>query len=441
MKKMFELFRNRMEVLSKKLNENRYIQIIMGGFMGVAALTIGASFFTMIRSLPLGDWYTEWLKNIGLYDLLNLPLVVISNMISLYLIITIGYSTAKSFGKKPINGALISLGSFLMLTPFETTGTFTTEAGEKITQTISNVIPTSAFGASGIFLAIFVGILATRLYVFLDNHSFKIKVPDSVPENVSNMFGTMIPSSAVFVVFLIIRTLCSLTTYGTAQSLIYGIIQSPLVNIGGGYWGAFLYVFLSTLVWLIGMHPSIVYVAIAPLIQTMWIENMTAFAAGTAAPHPEWMAMLYWCTIGGTGCTMGLSILMAFRAKSKHLKTLGKLSVPTSLFAINEPILFGLPIILNLKLAIPFLLAPTVNFFLTSLVNSFGFAKITGAMLSGVYPVIVQGAFTTGSWEGAVWQLALLIIDTIIYYPFFMRYDKTELANETETVEGEDDLI
>ena len=137
----------------------------------------------------------------------------------------------------------------------------------------------------------------------------------------------------------------------------------------------------------------------------MWLENITAFAAGTPAPHPEWMALLYWCTIGGTGCTLGLSLLMAFRAKSNHMKTLGKISVPTSIFSINEPVLFGLPIILNFTFALPFLLASTVNFVLTSFVNSLGFARLTGAMLQGVYPAIVQGAFATGSWEGMVIQV------------------------------------
>lgn len=87
------------------------------------------------------------------------------------------------------------------------------------------------------------------------------------------------------------------------------------------------------------------------------------------------------------------------------MKTLGKISVPTSIFSINEPVLFGLPIILNFTFAVPFLLASTVNFVLTSFVNSLGFARLTGAMLQGVYPAIVQGAFATGSWEGMVIQV------------------------------------
>ena len=104
----------------------------MDSFMGISALTIGASFFTLIRSLPLGDAYTNFLQTTGLYDILNFPILITSELISLYLILTIGYFTAKSFGKKPINGSLIALGSLLMLTPFETTATFTLENGETI---------------------------------------------------------------------------------------------------------------------------------------------------------------------------------------------------------------------------------------------------------------------------------------------------------------------
>ena len=138
-----------------------------------------------------------------------------------------------------------------MLTPFETVGTFKLENGDMISQTISNVIPVSALGASGIFVAMFVGILAARFYVFLDDRNFKIKLPKSVPENVSNMFETMIPASLVFVVFLIVRVLCSLTSLGTVQNVIYGIMQRPVVEywrriLGSSYLCRFKYLCVVT---------------------------------------------------------------------------------------------------------------------------------------------------------------------------------------------------
>lgn len=443
MNKIREFLESRLVPVTDKITSNRYVKIMMDGFMGIGALTIGASFFTLIRSLPLGDAYTEFLMATGLYDILNLPILITSELTSLYLILVIGYHTAKSFGKKPINGSLIALGSLLMLTPLETMGTFTTEGGETITSVISNVIPTSMFGAGGIFLAMIVGVISVRIYVFFDDKGFKIKMPSSVPENVTNMFETMIPATIIFVIFMLVRIGCSMTSYETAQNLIYTLIQTPLTHIGGGYWGAFLYLFLMQFLWLFGIHGSmLMYVAMGTIANAMWTENMVAFANGMAAPNPEWMYM-YFVNLGGSGATFGLVLLMMFKARSKHLKTLGKIVFPTSLFNINEPVIFGTPMVMNPALAIPFVLTPAINFFLTSFVNLFGFSVVSGALINNYFPVGVIGAFATSSWTGVVWMLALVVIDLIIYYPFFRMYDAQKVREEEKMteMEEEDQLI
>lgn len=430
--------------LTDKVTNNRYVKVLMDSFMGISALTIGASFFTLVRSLPLGDGYTSFLQSTGLYDILNFPIMITSELISLYLILAIGYFLAKSFGKKPINGALIALGSFLMVTPFEVSATLTSASGEAVTGMVSNVLSTSSFSSSGIFLAMIVGVLSVRVYVFFDDKGFKLKMPASVPENVTNMFETMIPASMVFILFMIIRVACSYTSFETAQNLIYGLLQIPLMNIGGGYWGAFLYLFIGLFLWLFGIHGSmLMYVAMGTIANAMWADNMVAFANGVAAPHPEWLYM-YFVNMGGSGATMGLVLLMAFRAKSEHLKTLGRVAMPTSIFNINEPIIFGAPMVMNATLALPFLIAPVANFFLTSLVNSFGFAVLTGAMQNNYYPVGILGMFATGSWTGLVWSIALIVIDALIYYPFFKIYDAAKVKEEQAlAAQGdlEDDLL
>ncbi len=429
--------------ITDKITNNRYVKILMDGFMGISALTIGASFFVLIRSLPLGDWYVGFLQSTGLYDVLNFPILITSELISLYLILAIGYFTAKSFDKKPINGALIALGSYLMLTPFEMASTVVTESGEEITTVVSNVLPVSSFGSMGIFLAMIVGIISVRIYVFFDERGLKIKMPASVPENVTNMFETMIPASVVFIIFMLVRVVCSYTSFETAQNMIYGILQAPLTNLGGGYWGAFCYLFIGLFLWMFGIHGSmLMYVAMGSIANAMWAENMVAFANGAPAPHAEWLYM-YFVNMGGSGATFGLVVLMVFTAKSQHLKKLGRVALPTSVFNINEPIIFGTPMVMNPSMAIPFLAAPAVNFFLTSLVNQFGFAVLTGAMQNNYYPVGVLGAFATGSWTGVVWTIILVAVDLVIYYPFFKMYDakKVKEEKEMEDMEAEDDLI
>lgn len=443
MNRIKNFLENKLVPVTDRITNNRYVKILMDGFMGIGALTIGASFFTLVRSLPLGEGYTNFLISSGLYDILNLPILITSELISLYLILVIGYHTAKSFGKKPINGSLIALGSLLMLTPFETMGTFTSKSGEVLTSVISNVMPTSAFGASGIFLAMIVGIISVRIYVFFDDKGFKLKMPASVPENVTNMFETMIPATVIFVLFMMIRVACDYTAYETAQNLIYSILQAPLTHIGGGYWGAFLYLFLGLFLWLFGIHGSmLMYVAMGTIANAMWTENMVAFASGAAAPHPEWLYM-YFVNMGGSGAVFGLVLLMIFKAKSQHLKMLGKIALPTCLFNICEPVIFGMPIVMNPILAIPFLLAPVANFFLTTLVNQFGFAVLTGAMVNNFFPIGILGMFATGSWTGFAWSLILVAVDLIIYYPFFRIFDtkKVEEEKKAELVLDEEDQL
>lgn len=443
MDKIKNFLEEKLVPVTDKVTNNRYVKVLMDSFMGISALTIGASFFTLVRSLPLGEGYTNFLQSTGLYDILNFPILITSELISLYLIIAIGYFLAKSFNKKPINGALIALGSFLMLTPFETNATIVTETGEQVTGIVSSVLATSSFSSTGIFLAMIVGMISVRIYIYFDDKGFKLKMPASVPENVTNMFEMMIPASMVFILFMLVRVGVSYTSFETAQNLIYGLLQMPLMNIGGGYWGAFAYLFFGLFLWLFGIHGSmLMYVAMGTIANAMWAENMVAFANGAAAPHPEWLYM-YFVNMGGSGATMGLVLMMAFLAKSEHLKTLGKVALPTSIFNINEPIIFGLPMVMNASLAIPFLLAPVANFFLTSLVNQFGFAVLTGAMQNNYYPVGILGMFATGSWTGLVWSIILIVLDAIIYYPFFKLYDSKKVKEEQELVkdELEDDLI
>ena len=205
--------------------KSRYLQIIMDAFMGISALTIAGSLFTLILSLPLGDWYVNFLTDTGLKDILNLPVNVTTNLISLYLVFSIGYATAKSFGENPLSVALISLGSFLLLTPTSTIATITDASGASMTGVVSNVYSISYFGATGMFGAMIIGLLAARIYILLSQKGLKIRMPSSVPQNVAGMFEAIIPGGIVFIIMVIINLLVGLTPYDSLHALIYGIIH------------------------------------------------------------------------------------------------------------------------------------------------------------------------------------------------------------------------
>ncbi|WP_430611300.1 PTS sugar transporter subunit IIC [Enterococcus sp. DIV0876] len=416
-----------------KFTQTRYMQIILNAFMSVTAITIAGSFFTLLKSIPIDIWQ-KFLDSSGVGSILSIPVAITTDIIALYVLCAISYQTAKSFDIEGFSPLLISLGSFLILTPFTGIERSAGEGGEIITQTMDNVIPVSSIGAQGIFLAIFVGILATRIYIFAIKKGWKLSMPESVPVNVSNMFASMIPGGLVFTLFLLFRFILSLTPFQTAQNMIYGLLQLPLTAVGGGIPGVIVYTLAISIFWSFGIHGGMVaYIGMAAIISVMNAENLAAFASGSAAPHPEW-ALTPWTMMGGAGSTLALSILIFFFAKSAQLKVLGKMSLPTSIFNVNEPLIFGMPVMMNPFLIFPFILVPIINLLLSLLAINIGFlAEPTGASINLFMPFGIMGMLANSHWSGFVWSIVILIIDIIIYAPFFKAYDRRLLNAEKES--------
>lgn len=405
----------------------RYMKIIMNGFMGVTAITICGSLFTLLKSLPFDPWL-NFLASSGLGNLLSIPVLITTDAIALYVVLSMAYHTAKSFNHDGFAASLVALGSFLLLTPFSTT---VYNADYTVATEVTNVIPLSAIGAQGIFLAILVGIIAAKIYVFFIDKGWKIKMPASVPANVSGMFEGLVPGGLTFIVFLLIRYGMSLTSFGTAQNFIYTFLQAPLASVGGGLGGVIVYLFVGCFLWLFGIHGSMVtYVGMITIVQVMIAENAGAFASGVACPHPEWAVFMFAC-LGGTGATLALNVLMLSPiCKSEQYKTLGKIALPSSIFNINEPIIFGTPIVMNPLLAVPFVATPLINLAVCMIGNAIGFFVPTGANINNFMPFGFYGALLTGSWTGAVMQIILLVVDIFVWLPFFKAADNKAYKEE-----------
>lgn len=411
------------------ITQKRYLQVLMNGFIGISAISIAGSLFTLVKSIPFDPWL-KFLASSGLGAILAIPVSITTDLIALYVVISMAYHMAKSFDMDGFAPSLVALGSFLLVTPFQTIYRSLDPATNTMVATvIPNVIPMSAIGAQGLFLAIFSGLVAARLYIFCIQKGFKISMPDSVPENVAKMFEAMIPGGIVFLVFLGIRYGMSLTPYLTAQSFIYGLFQAPLSKIGGGLPGVILYVLIVKLFWSAGVHGGMMaYVGMGPIITLMATENASAFAAGVAAPHPEWILGTFVAGIG----ILALTVLMVSPlAKSTQYKALSKIALPTSLFGITEPIMFGTPIILNPIYLIPFILSPIISLFVSlGLMNVGLVAWPTGAAINQFMPFGFFGAFLNGSWTGVLLSVILLAVNIALYYPFFTYADRTAYKKE-----------
>lgn len=411
-----------------KFAQLRYIKIIMNAFMEIAAFSIGASLFALVKSIPIPFWQ-EFMVSSGLGDILSIPINMVSNLYALMVILCVGYEVAKSFGERALPVAMTAFGAFMILTPFEAAVRITNEAGELVSGIANNVISLASLGSKGIFLAIFSGLLAARLYIFLVKKNIKIKMPPSIPPSVAGMFETMIPAGIVFIVFIVIRMAFSATSYGTAQSFIYTILQAPLMGVGATPVGAAIYLMAGKFLWMFGIHGDVLtYATLGAVRSAATQANMAAFAAGEAAPYLEWTLLTPLTNVGILSLTLLLLI-----SKSKQQKSLGKMSIATSVFNITEPIMFGLPIILNAVMALPFVLIPGINVVLTSRVMRMGLvASSTGVALSNVFPTPIYFWMSSNSISGLIWGFFIIVLDMAIYFPFFKVAERMAIKQEEE---------
>lgn len=411
-----------------KFAQLRYIKIIMNAFMGIAAFSIGSSLFSLIKSIPIGPWQ-DFLTASGLGNILSIPINMVSSLYAIMVVLCVGYEVAKSFNQRPLPAAMVAFGSFMIVTPFEAAVTITNEAGEAISGIAANVLPLGPLGSQGIFVAMICGLLGGRLYVFLLEKNIKIKMPDSIPPSVAGMFETMIPAGIVFILFMVLRLGFAQTSYGTMQSFIYTVLQAPLMGIGANPIGAALYLMSGKLLWMFGIHGDMLtYATLGSVRSAATQANMAAFAAGAPVPYLEWGLLTPMTNVG----ILGLTILLLI-SKSKQHKSLGKLAIATSIFNITEPIMFGLPVILNPIMAIPFVLTPGICVILTSFVMKLGLvAPLTGVALSNVIPTPIYMWMATNSITGLIWGCIVVALCVAIFFPFYKIAEKAALKEESQ---------
>ena len=257
---------------------------------------------------------------------------------------------------------------------------------EKTGDTINGIIPLSRLGSQGLFVAIIMSIFTIEIFNFIVKKNIIIKMPDSVPPAVSKSFAALIPGFFVIMTALIIRILFEVSPFGNIHKVVEMVLTKPLTALGGSFFGMMGLSFITNLLWSAGIHGSnLVTGGIAkPVLDTLMDQNRIALSAGKPLPNivtTQFFDIFH--NMGGSGTTFSLAIMLLFLSKSKQLKEIGKLAIGPAFFNINEPILFGLPIVMNPILIIPFILAPLVTVMVTYLAMYSGLvAKITGVALA-----------------------------------------------------------
>lgn len=416
--------------LAEKVGKNKYLIAIRDGFLLTTPLLIVGSFFLLIANFPIPGWTEFWARFFGdnWTAFISKPTNATFDVMAVLAVIGIGYSFAGELKINKLAGAATALVSWFILMPYNTTDGALTG------------LPLGWLGSKGIFVGIICAFLSIHIFAYIVKKGWVIKMPTGVPPTVTESFAALIPSAAVMLVFFLINVGFSLTPFGNAFDFVFKFLQSPLMSLGNTLGAVLIAMGFQHFFWFFGINGgSIVGSIMQPILTPLSVENLSAFQAGTALPNLVNQQFYdLFTTLGGAGSTLSMLLAMLIVCRSDRIKKLSGISFIPALFGINEPIIFGLPVVLNPIILIPFLLTPMINIILSYCAMYFGLVPFcNGVQLPWTTPPILSG-FMTAGWRGAVLQIALLIIGIFIYMPFVKMMDKQYL--EENKTEDEDDI-
>ena len=439
---MFKKMESFFMFLAEKVGRNKYLLSIRDGFLVSMPLLIAGSFFLLIANFPIPGWTEFWGRIFGenWTTFMVKPTEATFNIMAIIVVMAIGYSFAGHMKVNKIFGAAISVVSWFLLMPYEVL----VKGSLLISGVDTNVsgIPLKWVGSSGLFVGMIVAFLAVHIYAFANSKGWIIKMPDGVPPTVIQSFAALIPATLVITVFFVINIIFSFTPFENAFNFVFEMLQIPLLNLGNTVWAMVTAYIFVHIFWFIGVNGgSVVGAVYNPILQTLAAQNLEAFRTGE--PIPNIISQQFqdlFATFGGAGSTLSLLIAMLLFCRSKRIKNLGKLSLAPGIFGINEPIIFGLPIVLNPIMFVPFLLVPTFNIVVSYIVMKIGLVPYpSGVPITWTTPIIVSGFLSTG-WTGAVLQVLLLIAGVFIYMPFIKIMDKQFMKEEMKEIEDKDTI-
>ncbi len=407
-----------------KLGNNRYLTVLRDAFMLSFPLTMFGSIVVVFNNLP---FFPDELKG-TLGTLLGNGQNATMSILTVFVAFGIGYYLTKSYDEDGVFGGVVALASFLILTPFN----FLTAEGTEV----AGALTTDRLGAKGMFIGMLAAFLATEIYVRITKKEIKITMPDGVPDAVSRSFSALIPAISTLTVILLINAAVVGLFNTNLHDVIYTFIQQPLTGLGSSLPATLLALFLTQILWFFGLHGQVIINSVLePIWQTLSLENLAAYEAGQELPHIITKSFMdtFTVSLGGTGMTLMVVILMAFVMKSKQLKEIGKLGLGPGIFNVNEPVIFGLPIVLNASMVIPWVLTPLVvtvfNYFMMA---SGIFPATTGVVVPWTMPIFFSGMMATNSIMGGILQLIDVVIVAAIWFPFLKVQDKANLSMTTE---------
>ena len=411
----------------QRLSGSRHLVALRDGMTAAVPMIIIGSVFMIVAQFPIQGYQDFMAHTFGSNwaTVVQYPTNASFHIMGLVAVAGISYNLAKSYKVDAFSAMVVAIGAFILTIPL------------RVDKDGAMWVPLQQLDSSGLFIAILVGLFITDLYVWLVHKNLTIKMPSTVPPAVSNSFASLFPGALALILMWIIRMAVEAPPMKSIPNIINFVLQEPLSHLNNSLPGAIIVELFICLLWFFGIHGAN---TVSGVMMPIWLgamtQNANAMQAGKALPNIVTQQFYdNFVHMGGSGATIGLAFMLAFLSKSKEFKTLGKLVVGPALFNVNEPIIFGMPVVMNYKLLLPFILAPMANVITTYTAMSTGIvAKTMGVMVPWTTPPIISGYLATGHLSGSVLQLVNIVIDGLIYYAFFKSMDRSHLAEEKDEV-------
>lgn len=415
--------------------QNKYLSAIKNAFQNFMPLTIAGAVGILWCNVLVneGTGLGMFFKPIMALEFLN-PAFNAVNFCTISCItvgITLGISQeigvwnmgADKAGYTP---ALVGLASWLSVT----------NTSHVIGEASFSGIASNELGATGLFTGMIMGVLGVELFCFLEKQdALKIKMPEQVPPGVARAFEVLVPATITLIITAIIGSTCYQLTGLYLNDIIKNSIQGPLGALGATIPGVMIIYILIMLFWLVGIHGNNMLSAVKEALFTpLALENVEKFSHGEKPTNIINMYSLQmWGEFGGSGVTLGLVIAILIFSKREDNRAIAGLSIVPGLFNINETVTFGVPMVLNPILGIPFVVAPLITIIIGYVLTVIGFCPVACLTVPWTTPPLLLGFLCTGAnIMGAVTQAILIVVSTVIYTPFLLAYEKNQNKEAAE---------
>lgn len=391
------------------LSENTYMSAIRAGMVSVVPLTIIGGLFMIVSYLPVPGWEKRIAPHL---PLLQVPVTATFGLLAVFVCFAIAYDLGKRLRQEAVVSATMATLVFLMIQ----------------IRLEDLAFDMDGLGSKGLFTAILVALVAVRIQKFFNDHNVVIKLPENVPPVVYESFVSLSPLLFLILTFWLIRFVLGVDINHLVETAF-----KPLVFALNTLPGILVYAFLVTLLWSVGINGDNAMDAIvAPIFLQYLAANVQAVTQGQPLPYiTAYGFFTVFVNVGGTGATIALALLM-LNSKEPGYRKVSRLSLPTQIFQINEPIFFGFPIVLNPIFMVPYVLNALILTTGTFLLMHWGVIHKPFVNVPWTTPPIIGHYLVTGGdWKAAVWGLLSLLIAMLVYFPFAKTAERQRLQNPT----------